>query len=224
MTPEILRFGREQNPVIVFDNFTGDVGRACAIADAMAPFPAVTDTYYPGVRRLFGQGDNDALGYLMICCRRAAPFMAPLFGFNRLELVSASFSMVTTAPDRLRAQQRKPHFDSTDPNQFALLHYLRIPVPSGTAFYRQRSTGIEQVTPANVATFNRIAESETPQGGYIQGSDPHFEETGRIEAVADRMIVYRGSMLHSGLIPPNMPLSSDPTTGRLTANFFVRGL
>jgi hypothetical protein len=37
------------------------------------------------------------------------------------------------------------------------------------------------------------------------------------------MIIFQGSLLHSGLIPPDMPLTGDPRQGRLTANIFVRG-
>jgi hypothetical protein len=36
-------------------------------------------------------------------------------------------------------------------------------------------------------------------------------------------LIYQGSLLHSGIIPENMVLNSDPRQGRLTANIFVRG-
>ena len=51
----------------------------------------------------------------------------------------------------------------------------------------------------------------------------YFEQIGAVEAVADRLIIYQGSLLHSGIIPPDMPFSADPREGRLTANIFVRG-
>jgi len=41
--------------------------------------------------------------------------------------------------------------------------------------------------------------------------------------VADRLVVYPGSLPHSGMIPADMAFSDDPRTGRLTANFFVIG-
>jgi len=41
--------------------------------------------------------------------------------------------------------------------------------------------------------------------------------------VRDRLAIYRGSMLHSGIIPPDMAFSADPRLGRLTANIFVKG-
>ena len=59
--------------------------------------------------------------------------------------------------------------------------------------------------------------------GYFHGSDEFFEQIGAVEAVPDRMIIFQGSLLHSGIIPPDVPLTGDPRQGRLTANIFVRG-
>ena len=75
--------------------------------------------------------------------------------------------MVTAKPSELRAAQRAPHFDSTDQKYYALLHYLRVPPGTGTAFYRQRSTGIERVTEANVAhlRWNRAGRRRQPAEG-----------------------------------------------------------
>ena len=141
------------------------------------------------------------------------------------DLAEASFSIVTLQPHQLRAVQRFPHFDSPDPNYFALLHYLRVPPGTGTAFYRQRSTGIERVTDQNLATFIRTAEAIEPllpkDSGYFQGSNEHYEQIGAVEAVPDRLLIYQGSLLHSGIIPEGMSFSAEPREGRLTANIFV---
>jgi hypothetical protein len=193
----------------------------------MAPFPAVDVNYYPGVRRFITGADVDADAYVERTCRDAAQFIAGAFEVERFKLVEASFSIVSLRPDQLRAVQRAPHFDSPDPNYFALLHYLRVPPGSGTAFYRQRSTGIERVTAQNIATFVRTAEAIEPllpkQSGYVQGSTEFYEQIGAVEAVPDRLIIYQGSLLHSGIIPSEMQFSTDPREGRLTANLFVRG-
>jgi hypothetical protein len=37
------------------------------------------------------------------------------------------------------------------------------------------------------------------------------------------MLIYHGSLLHSGVIPPGMKFDADPAVGRLTANFFLLG-
>ena len=71
--------------------------------------------------------------------------------------------MVTVQPHELQPVQRAPHFDSPDQNLFALLHYLRVPRGSGTAFYRHRSTGIERLTDANVDRFVITASAEAAQ-------------------------------------------------------------
>ena len=38
----------------------------------------------------------------------------------------------------------------------------------------------------------------------------------------DRLVIYRGALLHSGIIPNGMKFSADPRQGRLTANLFIR--
>jgi hypothetical protein len=227
LKPELRRFGTEQNPVVVIDEFSGRLGDILDIADSLAPYPQLSGNYYPGLRRIFRAGDERANGYADRLCEDAAQFIAGAFDFDEFTLVEASFSMVTTSPTELSPPQRAPHFDSPDPKHLALLHYLRVPEGSGTAFYRQRSTGIERVTEANLANFVKTAQREaallTPDSGYIHGSDRFFEQIGSIEAVPDRLLIYQGSLLHSGIIPPDFSFSSDPRAGRLTANLFVRG-
>ncbi len=227
MKPELRRFGAGQSPVVVIDHFSGDAERIARIAEALAPFPEVTGEYYPGIRRVLDERDEFAWTYVRRACEAAAQFIAGAFEVDGFDLLRGSFSMVTVQPSQLSPPQRAPHFDSTDPKYYALLHYLRVPDGSGTAFYRQRSTNIERVTQANLDCFVKTAEAEggrrSTDSGYINGSDAFFEQIGSVEAVPDRMIIYQGSLLHSGIIPPGMSFSPDPKDGRLTANIFVRG-
>ena len=226
MRPELRRVGNSQNPVVIVDGFSGALDRVFDIADSLAPYPAQTN-YYPGVRRVIGQDDSAADGYVQETCERAAQFIGGAFDIDQFDLIEGSFSIVPRRPSELSPPQRAPHFDTTDPKHLALLHYLRVPPGSGTAFYRQRSTGIERVTEENLAAFVGKAKAEAaglaPDSGYIHGSDEFYEQIGAIEAVPDRLIIYQGSLLHSGIIPPDMSFSADPREGRLTANLFVRG-
>lgn len=227
MKPQLQRVGTSQSPVVVVDEFSGNVEEVARLADSLAPFPPVQGNYYPGVRRMIAERDRAAYAYVLKTCEEAAPFIGGAFNVTDFRLSEASFSLVTTPPDRLHVTQRVPHFDSSDQNLLALLHYLRVPPGSGTAFYRQISTGIERITSENCARFLAAAEIEAetldPQSGYIDGSNQLFEEIGRVEAVPDRLIIYHGSLLHSGIIPADMLLSPDPRKGRLTANLFVIG-
>ena len=221
MKPELRRVGEAQNPVVVVDDFTGAVDEVVELAAAMAPFPASSGSYYPGLRQPIAVGDA-AYNYVERLLRAAGPFIGGGFDVDTFELLEASFSMVTTAPSALDPAQRAPHFDSTDPDYLALLHYLSD--TPGTAFFRQRATGIELVDDGNVDRF--VATARRVNGdlsGYTHGSNQHYEQIGQVEGVRDRLAIYRGSMLHSGIIPPDMAFCADPRLGRLTANIFVRG-
>jgi len=211
---------------VVIDDFSGDAGILVAVAEKLAPY-ANAGNYYPGLRRVITEADEAANDYVERTCQDAAQFVAGAFDVDGFDLVEASFSMVTSSPAELHPPQRAPHFDSTDPKYLALLHYLRVPEGTGTAFYRQRSTRIERVTEVNLSTFVRTADADAAMlaadSGYISGSNEFFEQIAAIEAVPDRLIIYQGSLLHSGIIPAGMNFSPDPRIGRLTANFFLRG-
>jgi hypothetical protein len=225
--PQLQRVGISQSSVVIIDEFSGiaeDIGR---IADSLAPFPPSQGSNYPGVRRMISELDEPAYSYVLKTCEQAAPFIGGAFNVQDFRLREASFSVVTKSPVQLRAVQRVPHFDSSEQNLFALLHYLRVPAGTGTAFYRHRSTAIERITDENrdryIAASERELETLAPASGYFNDSDRFFEQIGRVDAVADRMIIYNGNLLHSGIIPPGMPLSADPRQGRLTANLFIIG-
>ena len=226
MRPELRRIGDAASAVVIVDEFSGELRRILEVAQHLGPYPAHTN-YYPGLRRVITRADAAADAYVEATCERAAQFIAGAFDIDRFELLEASFSMVTSAPAELTPPQRAPHFDTTDQMHLALLHYLCVPSGSGTAFYRQRSTGIERVTDSNVDEFVKAAKRDAAllpaNSGYIHGSDDFFEQIGAVDAVPDRLIIYQGSLLHSGIIPPDMSFSADPREGRLTANLFVRG-
>jgi Family of unknown function (DUF6445) len=222
MKPALHRFGMGQHPVVVVDEFTGNIAAIREIAAALAPFPANQGNYYPGLRRFITPADSQAYAYAHQLLSDAAALIGGGFDFDTFDWLEGSFSMVTTPPEQLTPPQRAPHFDSPDPGYLAVLHYLSD--TPGTAFYRQRMTGIERVTNANL---DRFVESARPAAaaarGYIHGSDIFYEQIGMVEGKADRLVIYRGSMLHSGIIPPGIILNDDPRYGRLTANLFVQG-
>jgi len=222
MKPELRRFGTSQSPVVVIDGFSGDARAVVETAAALAPFPPGAGTYYPGPRRVLSKADDAAWAYVRRTLEAAAPFLGGAFDFTRFDLLEASFSMVTARPETLVPAQRAPHFDSADPDYVAILHYL-VDTP-GTAFYRQRSTGIETITDANRDAFVAAARRESASlTGYTNGSNDHFEQIGMVEGSTDRLVLYQGRLLHSGLIPEGMDFSTDPRRGRLTANLFVKG-
>ena len=50
---------------------------------------------------------------------------------------------------------------------------------------------------------------------------PIIELIGEVEYRPNRMVIYPGNLLHSGLIQPDRDINDDPASGRLTANLFL---
>jgi len=216
------RIGEGQHPLVLLDNFWGDLPGLLDVAAALAPYPAA-EGFYPGLRRAITPEDGLAYLYVQTALRRATPYIAGAFEIDGFTLLDASFSMVTTGPANLSPPQRAPHFDATDPNYLALLHYLSGCEGSGTAFYRQRATGIEAVTEASLSPFIDTAKRDSAGlSGYIHVSNQAFEMIHTAKAKPDRLAIYQGRLLHSGIIAPGAALSENPREGRLTANIFIR--
>lgn len=221
MNPARTHVGTSRSPVVTIDGFA-DPPPWIELAAEMAPFPASAGTYYPGLRRVIAPIDGAPFLAVSHLLEDAAPFIGGGFDFEEFELIEASFSMVTTPAESLDPAQRAPHFDSTDPAYLALLLYLS--ETPGTAFYRQRATGIETVTPENLPAFVAAAKREsTTLHGYTAGSNAHFEQIGAVAGHAGRLAIYQGRLLHSGIIPQGHAFNADPRRGRLTLNLFVRG-
>lgn len=221
MDYRVERFGVEQEPLVILDGFAADFEALRHAAEAGAY--AVTSPHYPGVRC---QADPAYLGARMEVLRDV---LTDVFGLGQgAALVECAFSIVSTPPSDLKPIQRLPHFDSTDPKRLALLHYFGGAEDGGTAFYRHKATGFETVRAERLDPYAAAMQAETaafglPVGGYHYGDTRQFELIGEIGARPNRMVVYRGYRLHSGVIPQVRQLSDDPKTGRLTLNTFLQG-
>ena len=218
----IHRYGQEQEPIVIIDGFSGHVAELLEHAATAQFTPAGVG--YPGLRAL---ADGN---YILARGKLLADIFYDVFGFEtggRTE--SCTYSIVTTPPHALTPAQRIPHYDGTSANLLAMLHYLKGPETGGTSFYRHRRTGFETITPARIAAYkSSLAEDVEAHGPpapkYFYGDDERYEMIADIQARPDRLILYRGRTLHSGSIPSNLKLTSDPRTARLTVNTFLLAL
>ena len=92
--------------------------------------------------------------------------------------------------------------------------------------FRHRETGLERITEDRLDEYNRSREAYAAVHGqdetaYVKGSNDQYELYHRIEYRPNRLAVYPGCLLHSGLVDPAVDVNPDPRTGRLTANIFV---
>jgi hypothetical protein len=218
----IDRIGAARTPVVIIDGLSGAPTGLIEQAAALSTQFAVRSKFYPGIRTPAPLAYRNSLPGLL----REAVQMA--FGWRGdIEVSESNFSLVTTPPANLLPFQRIPHFDGTDVNELAVLHYVSQPHQGGTSFYRHRSTGCEVITPDRVTRYVQAVNAEAQATGefpaqYINGDTPLFERIARYEAALDRALIYRGASLHSGDIPPDFVPDDDPRTGRLTLNSFLR--
>jgi hypothetical protein len=221
VTIEVI--GHERSPLLIAD---GALKRGDALLEAAkdAAYSAEGSPHYPGLRA--PAPEAYAIGL-------AAALRGPLneaFGWDPSSVfapLASSFSLVTTPPAELKTFQCLPHFDGTDPDIIAVLHYLCGEEKGGTSFYRHRSTGFETITEERHARYEAALRADlslhgTPKGRYVTGSDAVFERVATVKAAWGRLVAYSGTVLHSGQIPEDFAFSADPEEGRLTVNTFLR--
>lgn len=216
----IHQFGREREPVVVIDDFSG-VAHELLAAGRMAEYQP-GGAAYPGIRAWAEPAYLDRRRDLMFA------IMQRVFGFARVQCEVSTFSLVTLAEAELSPFQRRPHYDAASGDLVAVMHYLLGPESGGTAFYRHRRTGFEAITAARETAYHAaVAEDDIeygpPPARYHHGDSDRYEMIGEVAARPDRLVLYRGRQLHSGVIPDPAALSPDPVRGRLTINMFLRG-
>jgi uncharacterized protein DUF6445 len=215
-----VRVGAENQIVIVVDNFLSSPELLVDLA-AESSFDGVSDAFYPGCRAPIPP----------IYCFALRAFLggiiAEVFGLAAGNVTGelSHFSLVTTRPLNLKPVQRMPHYDTTNPKQLAVLHYLCDPQHGGTSFYRHRQTRFEFVDEARAhayagAVAAQLPDLNTTAATYICGDDARFERTCSIPAAFNRVLIYQSINLHSADIGAAFGFESNPRTGRLTANSF----
>lgn len=217
----VRRMGREGEPLVIIDGFSGTVGTL--LEEGYAASYRHAGASYPGIRSWADPSYLDRRRPLMM------QIMQQVFGFTRgVRLDASTFSLVTLPEPALSPLQRIPHYDHAWGEVIAVMHYLLGPETGGTAFYRHRRTGFETITPAREDAYNAaLAQDERdygmPPARYHAGDSDWFEQIDEVEALPDRLVLYRGRQLHSGVIPDASRLSADPRHGRLTINMFLVG-
>jgi len=214
----VVRIGNDAAPVIVVDNFLSDPRVVREYVFGRGVFkPGYAS--YPGIQSVVPPVYVHALRLFL------ADILKPVFGLENAQLAKAfsGFSLVTTPPHELTIVQCLPHFDSTDPKQIALLHYICPPRKGGTAFYRHRRTGYEHVDETRLANYTDSVNVELRELGglparYVNDSTPLYERIAGFEPVFNRVLIYRSMTLHSADIAEDFDFDPDPRTGRLTVN------
>lgn len=217
---ECYRVGDEQQEVLLVDNYLTGASHLKELAIQQGNF-APADSFYPGVRMQVPQE------YTLALVKNLGFFMEKFFHLEVRQIKNAvtKFSIITKPPQDLDLLQRIPHFDSPSRKGLAVVHYLQSLPNMGTSLYRHRETQFEYVDEQRYPKYIASIEEKFPSvdkypRGYINGSTDEFEEIASFDALFNRLIMYRGTSLHSGKIGKDYNFDPNPATGRLTLTSF----
>lgn len=218
---KIRVLGHERQPLVVIDHALSAPGDMVALA-AHAPFRA-PQTLYPG-----RHAPSPPI-YTQNLSRVLRPLLDQVFGIPADIALRASsfFALAQASPVDLQPVQKVPHHDSNNPFMIAMVHYLchdRPDAPQGgTAFFRHAATGHEYIDEARFSAYEAAMRAELqvlPPTGYAGPHSAHYEMIDSVDCVYNRLILYRSTSLHSGLLEAST-LTDDPLSGRLTLNTLI---
>lgn len=222
---EVIFIGKESTPLIIVDDFFTEPETLISLACDDNPYHAQPTDYYPGIRKLSPPNYSELLSCLLFDLLKNT---YQLKGVIAAKTILSAFSIATTPPNKLRPIQMLPHFDTSENNQFALVHYLCDAKHGGTSFYRHKQTGYERITETRFPQYAKLLKQQakaenlhlTPS--YISNDSSLYERIHSVDARKNRVVIYPSNLLHSGNIQPQQGLSSDPQQGRLTISSFIR--
>ena len=221
MEYECLKVGADQQQLVRVDSYMQGADTLRQDAITRNNF-AVADSYYPGAR----MDISDA--YIVELVRNFHGIIRDFFALDlrRIKKAASKYSIVTFKPEDLNLMQRIPHFDAPSRESLAVIHYLCDAPDSGTALYRHRKTGYEYIDEGRCDKYMESIQSQFNDpalhpSGYMCGSTDDYEEIASFKAVYNRLVMYRGSSLHSGIIKPDYNFDCSPETGRLTVASFI---
>jgi hypothetical protein len=226
LTIESAHIGQENNKIVTCDDFLLDPSPLVEYA-ANAKFAASPMLRqrkgYPGVRAAMPIEVVEPMARAVEALVRAE-FDVP--EHLQCERPQSSLCLMAVPESQLGPYQTIPHFDTSNQYFFAGLLYLCGEEHGGTGFYKHNSTGYESVLPERSDLYLDACHTElnnkTINKRYFSESDEYYTKLGFVGAKFNRLAVYHGNLIHSGVVPSPNGLSLNPRTGRLTANVFLQ--
>lgn len=220
---KIITVGNDQTPVIIIDDFAVDTKNIIDNACNNSNYGIDNNSFYPGLRSKLPKD------YVISALQKVYKGICHVYNIPlqlQLNPQDTYYSLITKPKEELSLIQRMPHFDTSRPYYFAVLHYLNDKPHGNTGLFRHIPTGLEKIDDDNVDHYLNSAQTFIDQHGepeqeYCTSTSDHFELYHEIEYKPNRLVIYPGHLLHSTIVSPDTDINSDPSTGRLTANIFI---
>jgi hypothetical protein len=215
--------GVERTPVVILDDFLLDTQSLISHAEQNVKFESIQSTLYPGLRSIL------PMEYVVTSLQALFKKLYEIFEVPpklTLQPLGIYFSLLNLSPAELTSMQMIPHFDTDRTFYLALLHYLNPMRHGGTGFFRHKETGFERINEQRSAKYlqlvkGQLAAIERECKGYCVDTNNFFELYHQIDYQPNRMLIYPGNLLHSGIVDLATDIDPNPATGRLTANMFI---
>jgi|SaaInl5LU_22_DNA_1037371.scaffolds.fasta_scaffold00401_10 hypothetical protein len=220
--PYLRYVGQEKTPIFILDNFLQNLSQSMLQNLEQLVFEP-SNTFYPGIQAKLPDK------YILTVANAIVPLLYKIYEIPidyKVTFFDSYYSLITSEPRSLSIEQQIPHFDGTDKYRFALLHYLSEKSHGGTAFYRHVNSDFERINEFREVEFLRLVShyyknNPPKEQRYINDNNTQFTKIGEIPFVQNRLAIYPGNLLHSGLINPSTDIQESPASGRLTANIFL---
>ncbi|XOV79901.1 MAG: DUF6445 family protein [Aestuariibacter sp.] len=222
-TVHITYLGDEQVPLFIIDDLVLEPETLVDYAEQHGAFGKQKDDFYPGLRSALPSDYVSAviMGLQSIIAQHMT------LDHKGVNPVFSAYSLTTEKAESLAPIQCIPHFDTTDANQLAFVHYLFDKDFGGTSFYRHNKTGYTAIDQQNCNNYMATLKTQAttvglPEKQYILGDTELFSLEHRVAAKFNRALLYPSNVLHSGDIDSACELSAQPRKGRLTANLALQ--
>ena len=173
---QIMTVGVDKTPVIIIDDFAINTDDIIETACNDAKFKVLDNTYYPGIRAPLPKN------YVINVLQAIYQDICQVYKIPKhlqLRPQEIYFSLITKNENELNLLQRMPHFDTSRPFYFAVLHYLNPNSHGNTGLFRHKPTGLDKIEEHNVEFYLTSAQrfidnnGEPPQE-YCTRSNDHF--------------------------------------------------
>ena len=219
---KVLSVGAEQSTVVVADNIFEEINLLNNHASQFAEFQTRKANLYPGAQaQMFGEFGQVFLSYAQSLIKQYYPNTSAL----KCNPLAAFYSFVSTPEKELQFRQTIPHYDHNSENSFAVMLYMAPGEFGGTGFFQQDGSQFERITTQRQPDFlNCLEQNIDPDSTdfkYCNGDISGFTLTGSVNYKQNRMLIYPGNLLHSGLIDESRDIQKNANNARLTANLFI---
>lgn len=219
---EVRSVGAEKSKVIVVDNVFEEIKLLNNHTSRFAKFQARKANLYPGSQaQMFGEFGQVFLKYAQSLIETHYPITASL----QCKPLAAFYSFVSTSEKELTHRQTIPHYDHNSNNSFAVMLYMAPGDFGGTGFFQQEGTLFETISTSRESEFLQQLDKNTETGDssfrYCIGSGAGFTLTDSVNYQQNRMLIYPGNLLHSGLIDESRDIHINASKARITANLFI---